>query len=475
MQATSYHSYDALLATLADYICAPIQPSELAIKTAQYCLMDSLGCAMLALNYPACTKLLGPWVLDCTIKNGARVIGTHYELDPIKAAFDNTALIRWLDFNDTWLAQEWGHPSDNFGGLLAVMDFVCRSAQFNTQKLTIYDLLISAIKAYEIQGMLAIENSFNRVGLDHVILVKVASCGLMTKIMGGHYQQILASLSQAWLDGQSLRTYRHAPNTGTRKSWAAGDAVSRAVRLALLTLQGEMGYFSALSAPKWGFEAVYMQGEPVKLTAKLSDYVMENILFKIAYPAEFHAQTAVECAIALHSKCHMELNQIDRVVIQTHEAAIRIIDKKGKLNNPADRDHCLQYMVAVALMMGDLKAEYYEDDFAKNLLIDQLREVMVVEENTNFSQDYLNPKMRSIANTVTVYLKNGDHLSETCEYPLGHKRRRIEALPLLKKKFCDNLNSRLSQERTEKLLALMDSEENLWDMELPKFINHWLA
>ncbi|HRE30709.1 MAG TPA: bifunctional 2-methylcitrate dehydratase/aconitate hydratase, partial [Candidatus Berkiella sp.] len=350
-------SFDELLVVLADYICDAQIESELAFETAKYCLVDSMGCAMLALTFPACTKLLGPWVSGSKVERGARVPGTPYELDPIKAAFDIGTMIRWLDYNDTWLAQEWGHPSDNLGGILSVMDFVSRrKADFQNKNYHVQDILEAMIKAYEIQGVLALENSFNAVGLDHVILVKVATCGVVTKLLGGSKNDVLNALSQAWVDGQSLRTYRHAPNTGSRKSWAAGDATSRGVRLAMLTLQGEKGYPSAVSATRWGFGDVLFKGKQIRLARPLGSYVMENILFKIAYPAEFHAQTAVECALALHHKLKDKLNDIKTVTIKTHNAAMRIINKTGKLYNPADRDHCLQYMVAVALLKGDLQA-----------------------------------------------------------------------------------------------------------------------
>ncbi|MCS5711688.1 bifunctional 2-methylcitrate dehydratase/aconitate hydratase [Candidatus Berkiella aquae] len=463
-------SFDELLVTLADYICDVEIQSELAFETAKNCLIDSMGCAMLALTFPACTKLLGPWIKDTQIKNGVKIPGTHDELDPIKAAFDIGTMIRWLDYNDTWLAQEWGHPSDNLGGILSVMDFVSRrTADFQNKKYSVRDILEAMIKTYEIQGVLALENSFNAVGLDHVILVKVATCGVVTKLLGGSKNDVLNALSQAWVDGQSLRTYRHAPNTGSRKSWAAGDATSRGVRLAMLTLQGETGYPSAVSAPRWGFGDVLFKGKPVQLARPLGSYVMENILFKIAYPAEFHAQTAVECAIKLHDKLKDRLQEISKISIKTHNAAMRIINKTGKLYNPADRDHCLQYMVAVALLKGDLQAFHYEDETAHDPAIDILRDKMVVEENSQYSQDYLDPKKRSIANELTITLTDGSQFIQTCEYPLGHRRRREEGIPLMWQKFERNCQAFLGEAKSTDIKQLLQQEAWL-DWTVPEFM-----
>ena len=393
---------DQVLVDIADYVVDRNIPSTLAYDTARHCLMDSLGCAMEALTYPACTKLLGPLIPGTTVPNGARVPGTRFQLDPVQAAFNIGTMIRWLDFNDTWLAAEWGHPSDNLGGILAVADWCSRKAVAGGEKpFTMRDVLTAMIKAHEIQGCLALENSFNKVGLDHVVLVKVASVAVVTHLLGGNRDQIVDALSQAWVDGQSLRTYRHAPNTGSRKSWAAGDATSRAVWLALITLKGEMGYPSALTAKTWGFYDVLFKGQPFRFPRPVKQwgsYVMENVLFKISFPAEFHAQTAAECAMQLHHHVKERIDDIKRIIIRTHEAAIRIIDKKGPLNNPADRDHCMQYIVAVPLIFGRLTAADYEDAVAADPRIDELREKMICVEDPQFTRDYHDPEKRSIAN-----------------------------------------------------------------------------
>jgi len=468
-------SYDRALQRLADYVSDTPITSQIAFETAKYCLIDSLGCAMLALHFPACTKLLGPWVSGMSIEQGARVIGTPYELDPIKAAFDTGTIIRWLDYNDTWLAAEWGHPSDNLAALLSIMDFMGRRPNAYPQvNLTIKDLLDAMIRAYEIQGVLALENSFNQVGLDHVVLVKVASCAVSMKLLGGSKEQILAALSQAWIDGQSLRTYRHAPNTGSRKSWAAGDASSRGLRLAMMTLQGEMGYPSALTAKQWGFEDVLFKGKPLTQDRMLASYVMENILFKIAYPAEFHAQTAVECALKLHETCKGKIDQIAKITITTHQAAMRIINKTGPLYNPADRDHCLQYMVACALIDGTLTAESYEDIRAQMPDIDNLRAKMIVTENPQYSKDYLDPDKRSIANSLAIVFTDGSTVSEECEYPIGHKRRRSEGIPLLWEKFEKNLLTRFDQNKTAQLISLMKNDATLLSMTVSDFVSQWV-
>ena len=465
--------YDELLLSLTDYICDADVEGEVALETAKHCLIDSMGCAMLALTFPACTKLLGPWVSGCEIKHGVRVPGTQYELDPIKAAFDIGTMVRWLDYNDTWLAKEWGHPSDNLGGILSVMDFISKRPEaFANKTFTVQDVLTAMIKTYEIQGILALENSFNAVGLDHVILVKVATCGVITRLLGGNKADVSNALSQAFVDGQSLRTYRHAPNTGSRKSWAAGDATSRGVRLAMLTLQGEKGYPSAISAKRWGFSDVLFGGKPIQLARPLGSYVMENILFKIAYPAEFHAQTAVECAIAINKQIKDKLLQIRSIHITTHNAAMRIINKTGKLYNPADRDHCLQYMVAVALAKGELTAAHYEDETANEPLIDALRNKMTVEENAQYSQDYLDPNKRSIANHLAVTLEDGSEFTHACEYPLGHRRRRDEGIPLLWEKFEKNCQPLFSSARAAQLREILEQETWLtWPV--PKFMALW--
>ena len=467
--------YDTLLKKIAHYICAQQIERPLAYETAELCLIDSIGCAILALSYPACKKLLGPWVPGSYTPNGARVLGTSDELDPIKAAFDLGTMIRWLDYNDTWLAKEWGHPSDNIGGILSVMDYVSRrGSEYNHRVFTLKDLLTAMIKAYEIQGMLALENSFNQVGLDHVLLVKLATCGIVTQLMGGTEAQVVEALSQVFVDGQSLRTYRHAPNTGSRKSWAAGDATSRGVRLAFLSLQGEKGYPSAVTAKPWGFEAVSFKGETISLVSELGSYVIENILFKVAYPAEFHAQTAVECALKIYQEAKPELTDIVNINIKTHQAAMRIINKTGPLYNPADRDHCLQYMVAVALSQGELTGESYEDDMAHNPLIDFLRSKMTVEEDRQYTKDYLDPDMRSIANKITITFNSGRQLSAEVAYPLGHKRRRKEGVPLLWEKFENNLKGYYNPQKSIELIDFMKQGKVLWGMSIPDFVDQWI-
>jgi 2-methylcitrate dehydratase len=439
---------DSLLVALADYALNYTTPSEEALDTARWCLADTLACGVMALAYPACTKLLGPIVPGTTIANGARVPGTGHELDPIQAAFNIGTIVRWLDFNDTWLAAEWGHPSDNLGAILAVTDWLSRqhaggltphafSCPLPAARapLAMRDLLLAMIKAHEIQGVLALENSFNRVGLDHVLLVRVASTAVATTLLGGTRDQIVNALSHAWIDGSALRTYRHAPNTGSRKSWAAGDATSRAVRLAFIALTGEMGYPSALSAKTWGFQDVSFRGNALKLGRPLGSYVMEHILFKISFPAEFHAQTAVECAMKLHPLVRDRLDEIERIELTTHESAIRIIDKSGPLHNPADRDHCLQYMTAIGLIFGQLTAEHYEDTVARDPRIDTLRGKMVVAEDRSYSRDYLDAEKRSIANAVQVFFRDGTKSEKVVvEYPIGHRRRRAEGIPVLQEK-----------------------------------------
>lgn len=422
--------FDQVLIDIADYVCNYKIQSELAYTTARHCFMDSIGCALLGLKYPDCQRHLGPLVSGTTIKQNARVPGTSYQLDPVQAAFNIGTMIRWLDFNDTWLAAEWGHPSDNLGGILAVADYL----RHNTSKppLKMKDILTAMIKAHEIQGILALENSFNRVGLDHVVLVKVATAAVVTQMLGGKKEQVLNALSLAFVDGQSLRTYRHAPNTGSRKSWAAGDATSRGVRLAMMAMKGEMGYPSVLSAKTWGFYDVLFDGEPFVVKRDYGSYVMENILFKISFPAEFHAQTAVECAMKLHPIVQNSIDTIASIEIETHESAMRIISKTGPLHNYADRDHCLQYMVAVALIFGELTADHYLDTVAADPRIDRLREKMIVTENPQFSKDYLDEDKRSIANSLQLKFNDGEVSDKiTIEYPVGHKRRREEGVPLL--------------------------------------------
>jgi len=445
---------DKVLTLIAGYATNHSIKSRNAYDTARYCLMDTLGCGFEALEYPACTKLMGPIVKGTVVPNGARVPGTQFQLDPVQAAFNIGAMIRWLDFNDTWLAAEWGHPSDNLGGILAISDFLSR----NNKKLVVRDVLTAMIKAHEIQGVLALENSFNRVGLDHVVLVKVASTAVVSQLLGLTEEETINAVSQAWVDGQSLRTYRHAPNTGSRKSWAAGDATSRAVRLALIAQTGEMGYPSVLTAKGWGFYDVLFKGKPFRFQRPFGSYVMENVLFKISFPAEFHAQTAAECAMQLHgtlNRLGKKTEDIKKIRIRTHEAAMRIIDKKGPLNNPADRDHCIQYMIAVPLIFGRLTAGDYEDGIAKDPRIDALRAKMVCVEDKKFTRDYHAPDKRSIANALTVEFKDGTKLDEVvCEYPIGHRRRRKEGMPVLVEKFRTNLARRFPAKQQKAILDL---------------------
>ena len=455
--------WDQVLVDIADYVCGVEIDSDLAYETAHYCLMDTLACGFQALDYPACTKLLGPVVPGATLPGGARVPGTSYELEPVQAAFNIGAMNRWLDFNDTWLAAEWGHPSDNLGGILAVADYLSRKARTEGKApLTMHDVLTAAIKAHEIQGVLALENSYNRVGLDHVLLVRIASTAVVTRMLGGDRETVLNAVSNAWIDGCSLRTYRHAPNTGSRKSWAAGDATSRAVRLALIAMTGEMGYPSALSAKTWGYYDVLFKGNEFRFQRGYGSYVMENVLFKISYPAEFHSQTAVEAAMTLHDAVADRIDDIDRVVIETQEAGVRIIDKTGPLDNPADRDHCIQYMVAVPLIFGRLTAADYEDDVASDPRIDALRDKMEVRENDAFTKDYFDPDKRYIGNAVQVFFKDGSG-SDRIEvhFPIGHRERRAEGIPVLKQKFVDSVSPKLAAGQWEALSALTADRDAL--------------
>jgi len=466
---------DALFTAIADYVTDFAAESHVARDTARYCLMDSLGCALLALEFPACVQRLGPIVPGAELPDGARVPGTAYVLDPVKAAFDIGTLIRWLDYNDTWLAAEWGHPSDNLGAILAVADYACRREGPGRRRLVMADVLTAMVQAHEIQGVLALENAFNRVGLDHVLLVRIASTAVATRLLGGTRAQIADAVSNAWLDGGALRTYRHAPNTGPRKSWAAGDATSRGVRHALMALAGEPGYPSALTAPVWGFEAALMRGARIRLGRTLGSYVMENVLFKIAYPAEFHAQTAVEAALALHAEVAGRLDEIESITIETQEAACRIIDKTGPLANPADRDHCLQYMVAVALIHGALTAEHYEDEAAADPRIDALRARMTVVENDAFTKDYFDPEKRAIGNAVQVRFTDGTATRRVAiDYPLGHRKRRAEGIPLLVEKFRRNVRSRFDDARARELEAVFDDLGRLEAMPVDEFMALWV-
>jgi 2-methylcitrate dehydratase len=463
---------DHILTAIADYALGFEIKSELAFETAAYCLMDTLACGFQALKFPACAKLLGPVVPGATLTNGARVPGTAYELDPINAAFNIGAMIRWLDFNDTWLAAEWGHPSDNLGGILAVADYLSRSGK----RVLVRDVLTSMIKAHEIQGVLALENSFNRVGLDHVLLVRVASTAVVTALLGGSHEQIVNAVSNAWVDGGALRTYRHAPNTGSRKSWAAGDATSRAVRHAWFALKGEMGYPSALTAKTWGFQDVAFKGKPIALPQPFGSYVMENVLFKISYPAEFHAQTAVEAAVTLHGQILPKIDRIERICIETQEPGVRIIDKTGPLANPADRDHCIQYMVAIGLLFGRLEAADYEDGIAKDPRVDALRGVMQVKENVTFTQEYYDANKRYIGNAVQVFFKDGTASPRVqVDFPIGHRKRREEGNPQLVKKFEASVAAHFGPKQTESIKAMFANRGQLAAMPVSDFVARLVA
>ncbi|GAC1659352.1 MAG: bifunctional 2-methylcitrate dehydratase/aconitate hydratase [Acidobacteriaceae bacterium] len=466
---------DQVLVDIAEYVFKYEVQSELAYTTARLCLIDTLGCGLEALDYPACTKLLGPLVPGTAVPNGAKVPGTKYELDPVQAAFNIGTMIRWLDYNDTWLAAEWGHPSDNLGGILAVADWLSRAAvAAGRSPLTMRAVLTGMIKAHEIQGCIALANSFNRVGLDHVVLVKVASTAVVSQMLGLTYEQTINALSLAWVDGQSLRTYRHAPNTGSRKSWAAGDATSRAVRLALIAKTGETGYPSVLTAARWGFYDVSFGGKPFVFERAYSSYVMENVLFKISYPAEFHAQTAIEAAMSVRGRMEAQgktAAESRHLSIRTHEACLRIIDKAGPLNNPADRDHCIQYMVAVPLLFGRLTAADYEDSVAADSRIDSLREKITCVEDPLFTREYHDPAKRSIANSLRVELNDGTVLEETVEYPIGHKRRRAEGIPLLQAKFERSLARRFSRHQQEEILMASEDQARLESMPVHEYVD----
>lgn len=464
---------DALIEEIARYVLDKEITSSEAFETARYGLLDTLGCGILALRFPECAKMLGPIVPGTTVPNGTHVPGTSYVLDPVAGAFNIGCMIRWLDYNDTWLAAEWGHPSDNLGGILAVADFLSRTRVANGKApLKVRDVLEGMIKAHEIQGVLALENSLNRVGLDHVLFVKVATAAVATKMLGGGKNEIMNAVSHAWIDNGPLRTYRHAPNTGSRKSWAAGDATSRGVALALIAMKGEMGYQTPLSAPGWGFQDVMFKGKELKLARPLGSYVMENVLFKVSYPAEFHAQTAAEAAVKLHPVVAGKLDQIKHITITTHESAIRIIDKKGPLYNPADRDHCIQYVTAVGLIKGNITADDYEDAVAADPCIDALREKMAVVENKQYSIDYLDPDKRSIANAVQVFFEDGTSTENVeVEYPLGHRFRREEAIPKIITKFSDNIATHYSAKQQERIKEACLAGEALEKMAVHEFVN----
>ena len=464
--------FDEPIKKIVDFVYNKEIESSEAYVTARYCLMDTIGCGLLALNFKDCVNLLGPHVEGTSVPNGVRVPGTNYVLDPVKGAWDIGAIIRWLDFNDTWLAAEWGHPSDNLGGILSAADYVSqKSISQGKQSLKIKDVLTAMIKAHEIQGVLALENSFNRVGLDHVLLVKIASTAVISFLMGLSKDQALNAVSQSFVDGQSLRTYRHAPNAGPRKSWAAGDATSRALNLVLITQKGQIGYPSAITAPTWGFQDVLFKGNSLSLPQEFNSYVMENILFKISFPAEFHAQTAVEAAVKLHPEIIDRIGEIEKINIITHESAIRIISKEGELNNPADRDHCIQYMTAIGLLKGNLIAEDYEDEVAQDPRIDALRNKMQVEENTDYSKDYLNPEKRSIANELQIFFSDGSSTEKIeVEYPIGHRRRREEGIPVLINKFEENLKTQFSSSRANKILDICKDQLELENTSVTDFM-----
>jgi 2-methylcitrate dehydratase len=467
---------DKVLVEIVDYVLDYSVDSTLALETARNCLIDTLGCGLEALSYPACTKLLGPIVPGTIVPNGAKVPGTRFQLDPVQAAFNIGAMIRWLDFNDTWLAAEWGHPSDNLGGILATADWLSRNAIASGKKpLVMKDVLIAMVKAHEIQGCIALENSFNKVGLDHVLLVKVASTAVVGQMIGLTRDELVNAVSLAFVDGHALRTYRHAPNTGSRKSWAAGDATSRAVRLALIAKTGEMGYPSVLTAETWGFYDVLFKGNAFAFQRPYGSYVMENVLFKISFPAEFHAQTAVEAAMTLHGELEQAGKSVDdirKITIRTHEAALRIIDKKGPLDNPADRDHCIQYMVAVPLIHGRLTAADYEDSVAQDPRIDVLRAKMECVEDPQFTKDYFDPDKRSIPNALTVEFNDGSKLAEVeVDYPIGHKRRRADGIPLLVEKFRTNLARRFPQNQQQAILAVSLDQATLEAMPVNEYVD----
>ncbi|WP_155891552.1 2-methylcitrate dehydratase [Heyndrickxia acidiproducens] len=466
---------DILIEEIARYVLEKEITSTEAFETARYGLLDTLGCGILALQYPECTKMLGPVVPGTIVPNGTRVPGTSYVLDPVQGAFNIGCMIRWLDYNDTWLAAEWGHPSDNLGGILAVADYVSRTRVANGKEpLEVRDVLEAMIKAHEIQGVLALDNSLNRVGLDHVLFVKVATAAVVSKMLGGGLEEIMNAVSHAWIDNASLRTYRHFPNTGSRKSWAAGDATSRGVALALIAVKGEMGYNTPLSAPGWGFQDVLFKGKELTLARPFGSYVMENVLFKVSYPAEFHAQTAAEAAVKLHPQVAGRLGEIKNITITTHESAIRIIDKTGPLHNPADRDHCIQYITAVGLLKGDITADDYEDEAAGDPRIDALRDKMTVVENKKYSIDYLDPNKRSIANAVQVFFKDGTSTEKVeVEYPLGHRFRREEAIPKIVLKFSNNLATHYPAKQRERIETACLQPNRLENMKVNEFVEQF--
>jgi len=474
IRSTERPAPDRVLVDIAAYAREARIASDVAYETARYCLMDTLACGFQALSFPACTRMLGPVVPGATMAGGARVPGTSYELDPVQAAFNIGAMIRWLDFNDTWLAAEWGHPSDNLGGILAVADWQARKAVAEGRSPpTVRDVLTAMIKAHEIQGVTALENAYNRVGLDHVILVRVATTAVVASLLGGSQEQVVNAVSNAWIDGGALRTYRHAPNTGSRKSWAAGDATSRGVRHALIALRGEMGYPSALTAPKWGFYDVLFQGKPFVYTQGFGSYVMENVLFKISFPAEFHAQTAVECAMRLHPEVRDRLDAIERIIVETQEPGVRIIDKTGPLANPADRDHCIQYMIAIPLIHGRLTAADYEDAVAADPRVDALRAKMQVRENTQFTAEYYAADKRFIGNAIQVFFMDGTRTERIqVDTPIGHRRRRQEGYPVLVEKFRASLPPVFPEKQRRQIESLFADPARLDATPVDDFVAH---
>ncbi len=461
---------DTVISDISSYTHNYKVDSQLAFKTAHYCFLDSLGCALAALKYPQATSIIGP-VVPMTVPHGARVIGTSFELDPVQAAFSNTALIRWLDYNDCWLAAEWGHPSDNLGSIISVADYLNRTGQ---AKFTVNDVLEGLIKCHEIQGCLALENSFNAVGLDHVLLVKVASTAVVSKMLGLTEDQTIDALSQAFVDGQALRTYRHAPNTMSRKSWAAADAVARAVNLAYLVKKGQGGMPSILTAKTWGFYDVLFKGKEFKFQRPYGSYVMENVLFKISFPAEFHAQTAVEAALTVNKTLaskNLTYKDIKSIRIRTQNAGMRIIDKKGPLHNYADRDHCIQYMVAIPLIYGRLTADDYSDSIASNPDIDALREKMYCVEDEKFTTEYHEPEKRYIGNAIQVTLNDGQVLDDVVvDFPIGHKNRREEGIPVLMEKFKRHLNEQFKPDQVEKILKVSEDYDTLKDLNISDYL-----
>nr|NNM89482.1 bifunctional 2-methylcitrate dehydratase/aconitate hydratase [Bacilli bacterium] len=463
---------DHVIEAIAKYVVDTQIASKEAYRVARHVLMDTIGVGLLALRFPECAKHLGPIVPGTVVPQGVRVPGTQFELDPVQGAFSIGTMIRWLDYNDTWLAAEWGHPSDNLGGILAVADYISqRRVAQGEASLTMQDVMTAMIKAHEIQGVLALENSLNRVGLDHVLFVKIATTAVTAGMLGATREEIENAVSNAFLDNSSLRAYRHAPNTGSRKSWAAGDATSRGVRLAMMAVLGEMGYSSALTAPVWGFQDALFRGQTVSLQRPFGSYVMENVLLKISFPAEFHAQTAVECALALHEQVKDRLDQVKEIIVTTHESAIRIIDKKGPLHNPADRDHCLQYMIAIGLIFGELTADHYEDAIAIDPRIDRLREKMTVVEDVSYSQDYLDPEKRSIANALQIIYHDGTKSGKiVVHYPIGHRRRREEGLPLVVTKAKANYATRFPRNKADKILAVFEDQDRLATLKVTEFM-----